>query len=181
YADCAAELGDLAALPTELSAMFSAIDRVLAVVPPRARISGLMVSCTAVTIVDGRVVGAHAGMGALRIFRSGAGAFEDLVVPHYMHAIKERMPSLHGVDPASIPGNVLMSGLGSLSTSGIGIDVVEAELRPGDVLLVSSRPVGLTDGELAEILRAADARDSPAGPPDGPPRGPSGSPAGPLL
>lgn len=150
YTSCVAELGDV---PADLVARFTAIDRVLAVVPERARISGTMVGCTALRFHGARITGAHVGRGRARVLRAGAAQLEELVVPHYLHTLGDRVPGLAGLDPATLPRDVLCNGLGALASGGIGIDGFETVLEPDDRLVVSSSDLGFPDDELVVLLR----------------------------
>jgi diguanylate cyclase (GGDEF)-like protein len=151
YAACSSALGEIAALPRELPALFGAIDRVLSTIPAEARISSPMVGCTAIRIDGARVFGAHAGQGRVRVLRANATVFEDLLVPHLLHLVVDRMPDLGGIDRSTLPQRILCAGLGSLGT--IGIDAFEATLGAGDVVLLSSEDLEIPDGDLAAVLR----------------------------
>jgi serine/threonine protein phosphatase PrpC len=155
YDECVAAFGDLAALPPELPALFAAIDRVVATVPRRFNINGLMVGCIAAIVDGARVRGAHAGIGRALLLRAGAGAFADLVVEHYWHLVIDRLTLPPGVERSQIPHNVIFNGLGALETSGVGIDEFAARLGAGDVLLLCSQRLDIPDDEAARIVRTA--------------------------
>lgn len=155
YDECVAAFGDPAALSRDLPALFSAIDRVVASVPPRARINGLMVQCVAATIDGARVHGAHAGIGRALLLRSDADEFESLVVEHYWHLVIDRLAPPPGPDRARIPRNIIFNGLGALAASRVGIDEFAVELRAGDLLLLCSRRLDIPDDEVVRIIREA--------------------------
>ncbi|MDI1447316.1 hypothetical protein [Polyangium sp. 6x1] len=161
YEACAADFGDRAALPHDLAAVFSEIDRVVANVPAHARIHGLLVGCIAATFEGGRVRGAHVGIGRALLLRAGADHFESLVVEHYMHLVFARMTKYNDIDPAQIPPNILVNGLGGLSNMGIGIDRFDVELGAGDLLLLCSRRLDVPEEEVARIARAAVDEGAP--------------------
>jgi two-component system cell cycle response regulator len=155
YEECLVAFGDRSALPRDLGGLFSEIDRVVATVPPRARIQGLMVGCIAATIDGVRVHGAHVGIGRALLLRAGADRFESLVVEHYWHLVPERMAMAPDVDRAQIPPNIIVNGLGILADAKVGIDAFDVELHPGDLLLVCSRCLDLPEDEVARIARTA--------------------------
>jgi serine/threonine protein phosphatase PrpC len=155
YDECVAALGDPAALPRELAALFSAIDRVAGTVPPRFRIDGLMVQCIAATVDGARVHGAHVGIGRALLLRAGAEEFQSLVVEHYWHLVSERATISAGVEREQIPRNIIISGLGGLAVAGVGIDEFDVELAAGDVLLLCSRRLDIPEEEVARVTRAA--------------------------
>ena len=155
YEECLAALGDRAALPRDLAALFSAIDRVVLGLPQLADIHGLLVGCIAATVDGARVHGAHMGIGRALLLRAGTDELESLVVEHYLHLVLDRLTTASGLDPARIPPNVIANGLGGLSTSEIGIDELDVELGAGDLLLLCSRRLHLPDREVARIARTA--------------------------
>jgi len=112
-----------------------------------------MVGCTALRFHGARITGAHVGRGRARVLRAGAAQLEELVVPHYLHTLGDRVPGLAGLDPATLPRDVLCNGLGALASGGIGIDGFETVLEPDDRLVVSSSDLGFPDDELVVLLR----------------------------
>jgi serine/threonine protein phosphatase PrpC len=155
YEACAADFGDPAALPRDLAAVFSEIDRVVANVPNHDRIHGLIVGCIAATLEGARVRGVHVGIGRALLLRAGAHHFESLVVEHYMHLVADRMPECRDIDPAQMPPNIIVNALGGLAHSGIGIDRFEVELAAGDLILLCSRRLDVPEEEVAVIARKA--------------------------
>ncbi|MDI3284197.1 hypothetical protein [Polyangium sp. 15x6] len=155
YEACAADFGDPAALPRDLAAMFSEIDRVVADVPKHDRIHGLLVGCIAATVEGARVRGIHVGIGRALLLRAGAHHFESLVVEHYLHLVADRMPQARDIDPAQIPLNIIVNGLGGLTQAGVGVDPFDVELGAGDLLLLCSRRMDVPEEEVARIARAA--------------------------
>lgn len=159
YDDCRALLGDLAALPQDLPALFSAIDHLLTHIPESARVRGLLVGCIAAALDGARVRGAHVGIGRALLLRAGADALEDLVVEHYWHLVVDRLPLPPGISAAQVPANLIIHGLGLLSTSSLGVDAFDITLAPGDLLLLCSRRLDIPDDEVVALARTAlDAR-----------------------
>lgn len=159
YQECVDELGDLAALPRDLEALLTAIDRVMATVPARARIQGLSTGCIVALVEGTRVHGAHVGVGRALLLRAGADRFEDLVVAHYLHLVLDRMGIDPPPDPSSIPDRIVCNGLGMLESCTIGVDRFDVELGAGDLLLLCSARLDLDDDEVVRLAqRALDER-----------------------
>ncbi|MDI1431404.1 hypothetical protein [Polyangium sorediatum] len=152
YEKHAADAGDRAA--RELASLFADIDRELAG-PPKHSPASLLAGCTATRLDGARVLGAHVGIGRALLFRAGADHFENLVVEHYMHLVGNRTPQFRDIDPAQIPLNIMVNGLGALASSGVGIDRFAVELGAGDLLLLCSRRLDIPDEEAARIARTA--------------------------
>ncbi len=154
FNECHADFGDISALPRDLEKLFVEIDRVIHNVPNHERIHGLLASCIAVTIEGTHVRGVHSGIGLALLLRAGTEQFENLVVAHYLHLVQSRLAK--SIDmPAGIelPRNVIMSSLGCLTHSGVGVDSFDVVLGPGDVLLILSRLTNITKEALAGIVR----------------------------
>lgn len=151
YEECAASLRGPLASPRDLAAVLSEIDRVMA-----ARVPGGMVAgCIAATLEGARVHGVQAGIGRALLLRAGAHRFESLVVEHYMHLVADRMTKYRDLDPAQIPPNIIVNGLGDLATSEVGIDRFEVDLGAGDLLLLCSERFEKPEEEVAAIVREA--------------------------
>ena len=150
YAQCVAALGEP---PRALAGLFAAIGRVVAEVPPRAHIHGMMVGCTAAAFAGGRVRGAHVGTGRALLLRAGADAFESLVIEHYLHLVADRLEPPLGVGIDAIPRNIVCNGLGGLAALKVGIDGFTVELAAGDLLLLCSGRLDVPEDEAACILR----------------------------
>lgn len=155
YKECVADLGDLAALPSDLPALFAAIDRVVSTVPRRVNIHGLLVGCIAAIVDGARVRGAHAGIGRALLLRAGADRFEELVVEHFWHLVVDRLPLPPGLDRSEVPPNIIFNGIGGLEATGVGVDEFAVELGAGDVLLLCSERLDIPDDEAAQIIRTA--------------------------
>lgn len=161
YDECVAALP--AAHPRELAALFVEIDRVVATVPRRAHIHGLMVGCIAARIDGASVRGAHAGIGRALLLRAGAQQFASLVVEHYLHLVHDRMQPdpAPGLDPAEVPRDVICNGLGALGYSNVGVDEFAVELAAGDLLVLCSQRLDLGDAAVVSLVRAAVEADVP--------------------
>jgi serine/threonine protein phosphatase PrpC len=158
YRECAADFGDPTALPRDLAALFSAIDKVVNNVPAHASIHGAVVSCLAAVIEGSRIRGTHVGIGRALVLREGATEVESIVVEHYLHLVMDRLsrPDLpHGLDPQQLPQRIIANALGSLERCGVGIDHFDLELGAGDLLFLCSRHLDIPDDELARLARRA--------------------------
>lgn len=152
---CMAELDPTVA--PDLDALFTELERVLAIVPRHAQINSPVASCIAATFEGTRVRGNHAGAGCVRLMRSGTRAFEDLVIPHHLHRVLHRMPGMTGKQVADfLPmGSIIVSALGMSRTSGIGVDHFDVTLEPLDFLLVSSEPLPVDDPDLVRYIESS--------------------------
>lgn len=160
YAECLAAAGDLSALPPDLGALFSAIDRALGRIPEYAQIHGTLVGCVAATLAGARVRGVHVGVGRVLLLRAGAHALESLVVEHYWHLIADRLPPPAG---AEVPADIIVNGLGGLEACRVGVDAFAVELAAGDLLLLCSRRMDLDDDDVVRSARGALSERAPLG------------------
>lgn len=158
YDEIAGDLGDRAALPRDLTELFLVIDKVVGNI--RAHFpTDDQVGCIAATIEGSRVRGVHAGIGRVLVLRAGATEVENIVVEHFMHLVAHRMRAKlpADFDPAAMPQQITVNALGCLEYSGVGIDPFEIDLAPGDLLVLSSRRLDITDRDLVELARTTPA------------------------
>lgn len=155
YEECLACLGDRASLPRDAASLFSEIDRILSNIPEPLNIRSLLVGCLAATIEGPRVRLTHAGVCRALLLRAGADRLESLLVEHYLHLFLSRFLGPGAVPSPTIPQNVVCNGLGALKTSNVGVDQLDIELWPGDLLLLCSGQLDISDEEVARLAKTA--------------------------
>ena len=161
YDACVSALGDRTALPRDLRGLFQHLDRVLAEVPPRYRITRPVVQCTAATVDARGLHFAHAGVGRALLLRAGSEQWEDLLTPHYMHRVHERMKLGGTVPVEQLPREIIVNGLGALDTTPIGIDERTIVLAAGDLLVMCSKGLDVPDDQLVGLVRQGLRDDVP--------------------
>lgn len=161
YDDCAA----LVAPPSPTSTLaesFLDLDRAIIEIPKLPyRLSGPVSSCAAVRITGARVHGAHAGICRTLLLRAGASTLESLTYEHFLHEVAARTLGHPYADLPDIPTRIIVGALGALShpDAMTRVDTFEADLSPGDLLLMCSRRLELGDDELTALLLRT--RDEP--------------------
>lgn len=154
YDLCAADLGERAALPRDLAGLFAEIGRVAENFEKHERwLNGLGIGCTAAVVEGARVRGTHCGVGRALVLRAGAAQLESLTVEHYVHLLPGRLSvDANRIPIEQIPKGIICGYLG-LRKQTDWIDRFDVELQAGDVLLLCSRRLNITEDIVAGLIR----------------------------